>query len=104
VFAANTFNSIGQNTINPVTLQFDQLSVASTWTLDVSGYLPFGGRAREVVSVVAEGAIENAGASAVHAMPYVTTEVGPGGGDVALTWPEPVKGRVQVTARVDRPI
>ncbi len=104
VFAANTFNSIGQNTINPVTLQFDQLSVASTWTLDVSGYLPFGGRAREVVSVVAEGAIENVGASAVHAMPYVTTEVGPGGGDVALTWPEPVKGRVQVTARVDRPI
>ncbi|NNJ68366.1 MAG: right-handed parallel beta-helix repeat-containing protein [Boseongicola sp.] len=104
VFAANTFNSVGQNTINPVTLQFDQLSTASTWTLDVSGYLPFGGRAREVTSVVAEGAIENNGASAVYAMPYVTTEVGVGGGDVALTWPEPVKGRVHVTARVDRPI
>jgi len=104
VFAANTFNSIAQNTINPVTLQFDQLSTASTWTLDVSGYLPFGGRAREVTSLVAEGAIENGGADVVFAMPYVTTEVGAGGGDVSLTWPEPVKGRVQVTARVDRPI
>ena len=104
VFAANTFNGIGQNTINPVTLQFDQLSAATTWTLDVSGYLPFGGRAREVTSVVTEGAIENASSEAVFAMPYVTTESGAGNNEVALTWPEPVKGRVHVTARVDRPI
>ena len=104
VFAANTFNSIGQNTINPVSLQFDQLSTATTWSLDVSSYLPFGGRAREVTSVTTEGAIENGSANAVFAMPYVTTESGAGGGEVALTWPEPVKGRVHVTARVDRPI
>ena len=104
VFAANTFNSVAQNTINPVTLQFDQVSAATTWTLDVSGYLPFGGRAREVTSVVSEGAIETAGSSAVFAMPYITTEVGSLGNEIALTWPEPVKGRVHVTARVDRPI
>ena len=104
VFAANTFNSIGQNTINPVTLQFDQPSTASTWALDVSGYLPFGGRAREVMSVTAEGAIQNGSAETLFAMPFVSTEAGATGGEVALTWPEPVKGRVHVTARVDRPI
>ena len=104
IFAANTFNSIDQNTINPVTLQFDQLSTATTWNLDISGYLPFGGRAREVTSVVTEGAIQNGAASPVFAMPYATTEVGANGGEVALTWPEAVKGRVHVTARVDRPI
>ena len=103
-FSANTFNGIGQNTINPVTLQFDQASVATTWSLDVSAYLPFGGRAREVTSVVTEGAIENASSSAVFAMPYVGTEQGTDGGQVTLTWPEPVRGRVHVTSRVDRPI
>lgn len=103
-FSANTFNGIGQNTINPVTLQFDQASVATTWSLDVSAYLPFGGRAREVTSVVTEGAIENTSSSAVFAMPYVGTEQGTDGGQVTLTWPEPVRGRVHVTSRVDRPI
>ena len=40
----------------------------------------------------------------VFAMPYATTEVGTGKDQVSLTWPEPVKGRVHVTARVDKPV
>lgn len=103
VFDGNTFNGIGQITQNPVTLQVDQQSEAAVWTVECDGYLPFGGRAREVISVVAEGAITN-GQTNVYAAPHVTTEVGAAKTQIALNWPEPVMGRVHVTARVDKPV
>lgn len=104
VFSGNTFNGIGQNTINPVTLEFNQTGAASNWVLDVSGYLPFGGWAREVTGLVMEGAVRNAAGQTVFAMPFVTTLDGSDNNRVRLTWPEAVTGRVHVTARVDRPI
>lgn len=104
VFDGNTFNGIGQVTQNPVVLQFDQATEAVNWTVDFAGYLPFGGRAREVTSVVSEGAVTSAGGADVFAMPYATTEVGASRDQVSLTWPEAVKGRVHVTARVDKPV
>ncbi len=103
-FAGNTFNGIGQNTINPVTLEFNQATAAASWICDVSAYLPFGGWAREVSSVVTENPVTNAGGATVFAMPFVTTLDGPNRNRVRLTWPEPTRGRVHVTARVDRPI
>lgn len=104
VFAGNTFNGVTQNTINPVTLEFNQASAAVNWVLDVAAYLPFGGWSREVTAVVSEGPITNAAGEGVFAMPYVTTLDGAGKNLVRLTWPEATKGRVHVTARVDRPI
>jgi hypothetical protein len=104
VFDGNTFNGIGQVTQNPVTVAFDQASEDIDWQVDVSGWLPFGGKAREVTSLVAEGAITNASDTSVFAMPFVTTESGASQSEVTLTWPEPVKGRVHVTARVDKPV
>jgi hypothetical protein len=50
-----------QNTINPVTLEFNQATAAATWTCDVSAYLPFGGWSREVTAVVTENPVTNAG-------------------------------------------
>ncbi|NND21171.1 MAG: right-handed parallel beta-helix repeat-containing protein [Silicimonas sp.] len=104
VFDGNTFNGVGQVTQNPVTVQFDQASDAANWTVDVGGYLPFGGKAREVTSIVAEGAIENAADAAVYAMPHITPEVGAAQDQVSLAWPEAVRGRVHVTARADKPV
>ncbi len=104
VFSANSFNNVGQTAINPVTLEFNQASVSANWVLDPSQYLPFGGWSREVTGVVTEGAITNAASTPVYAMPYVTTLDGASKSLVRLTWPEPVKGRVHVTSRVDRPI
>ncbi len=104
VFDGNTFNGIGQVTQNPVTIQFDQASEAADWQIDVGGWLPFGGKAREVTSLVTEGAITNAGSATSFALPFVTTETGVDQNEVTLTWPEPVKGRVHVTARVDKPV
>ena len=103
-FSGNTFNGISQNTINPVTLEFNQATAAATWVCDVSAYLPFGGWSREVTALVAENPITTAGGAPVFAMPYVTTLDGPNNNRVRLTWPEPARGRVHVTARVDRPI
>ena len=91
-------------TQNPVTLQFDQVSGASTWTIDIAEHLPFGGKAREVESVVAEGPILDASSLPVFAMPYATTEAGSGQDQVLLTWPEPVRGRIHVTVRADKPV
>jgi hypothetical protein len=103
-FSANTFNSIGQNTINPVTLEFVQSGAASSWVLDVGGYLPFRGWAREVTGVVAEGPILSTGSQPVWSFPNVTTLEGANKNLVRLNWPQAVTGRVHVTARVDRPI
>ncbi|MGI1662510.1 glycosyl hydrolase family 28-related protein [Palleronia sp. KMU-117] len=103
-FSGNTFNGIGQNTINPVTLEFNQSGAATNWVLDVSGYLPFGGWSREVTALVIEGPLRNGSGQTVFATPYVTTLDGAGNNLVRLTWPQALSGRVHVTARVDRPI
>ena len=104
VFDGNTFNGIGQVTQNPVVVEFDQATEAVSWTVDVGPWLPFGGRAREVTSVVTEGAVTNAGGAGSFAQPYITPEVGAAKDQISLTWPEPVKGRVHVTARVDKQV
>ncbi len=57
-----------------------------------------------MVSVLAEGAITDAGGDVVFATPYATVEAGVNKDQVQLTWPEPVKGRVQITTRVDKPV
>lgn len=103
-FSGNTFNAISQNTINPVTLEFNQASPEVNWVLDVSGYLPFGGWSRECTGVVVEDAIKNGSNQDVFSMPYVTTNDGANNNFIRLTWPEAVSGRVHVTARTDRPI
>lgn len=103
-FSSNVFKNIKQNTINPVTLEFNQSVHSATWQLDVSGYLPFGGWARETTSVVTEGPVLSAVATPVFAMPYASNVDGAACNLVRLTWPEPVSGRVHVTVRTDRPI
>ena len=103
VFEGNTFNGVQQATINPVTLEFVQNTEATTWTLDPSGYLPFGGWSRNVTSVVAEGALTNAAGAAVHGAPHVTTNYGTASNLVQLKWPEACKGRVVMTTRMDNP-
>lgn len=103
VFAGNTFTGISQPTINPVTLEFVKSSNATNWTVDSSGYLPFGGWSRMVTSVVSEDPITNGSGSKVYGMPYVTTNYGGSNNLIRLSWPESCKGRVIVTSRMDNP-
>lgn len=104
IFEGNTFNGIDQICQNPVMLQFDENSATTTWVCDFGGYLPFGGWARNVVSMVPENRITNASNGTVAALPYVKVEQGAKKDLISLVWPEAVKGRMHVTARMDNPI
>ena len=99
----NTFNGVGQVTANPVVLEFVENTASKTWVLDPSAYLPFGGWARNVQAVVAEGPIVDAGGVAHGDMPYTLSQQGTGKQQVSLNWPVAVQGKVLVTVRVDNP-
>ncbi len=104
VFEANTFHGITQITANPVIVAHSQNTAADTWTVDGAAWLPFSGRARNVVSAVARGTITNAANAVQYLAHYALTEQGSNGGQVALKWPSAVKGRVDVTVRADNPL
>jgi Pectate lyase superfamily protein len=103
-FERNTFQGVTDPTSSPVTLEFQQNTNQTTWTLDVSDYLPFGGNARAVSAVVAEGEILTGAGAALTAMPNVRVNQGPQNRYVQLVWPQACRGTVHVTARVDRPL
>ncbi|RLL65007.1 glycosyl hydrolase family 28-related protein [Paenirhodobacter hankyongi] len=103
VFEANTFNGVTQMTVNPVSVQVDQASAQAVWTVAAGAYLPFGGWARNVGALVAEGPITNAAGGRINGMPYVTVEQGATKQLVTLTWQEAVKGRVHIRLRMDNP-
>ena len=56
-----------------------------------------------MTSALADGAITRVGGASVFHAPYATGQIGSAKSEVTLTWPEPVKGRVTVTARIDNP-
>lgn len=102
-FTQNSFNGVTNATQSPILIEHSQNSVSDTWVVNTAGKLPFSGRARNVVSVVAEGAITNSAGAVQWAQPYAQVEQGTDGQFAHLRWPSAVKGKVQVTLRVDNP-
>ena len=102
VVDGNTFNGVGTATQNPVVIEVEQASEQAVWTMSAAPWLPFGAAAKRVVAAIADDAVTNAAGDGVFAAPRagrsVTSDV------FTLTWPEPVKGRVQVTVRGDTPV
>lgn len=103
VFANNTFNAVSQATVNPVNFGHTQASGATVWTVDASAFLPFGGWARNVEAIVAEGMITGNAGERRSDMPFVGLEQGPTKRQVTLNWANASKGRVQVRLRMDNP-
>ncbi len=99
----NTYHQIDQWTASPAVLQFDQATAATTWVCDFSDWLPFGGEARNVTSVVPIGPLLNAADGVEFASAYGDVSEGTSGGEIHLIWPLAVKGTVNVTARMDNP-
>lgn len=104
VFSNNAFNGVTQSTASPILIEHNQNAESNTWVVNAAGYLPFGGRARNVEGIVAEGPITNSGGAAQYVMPYALTEQSTNGQSVHLKWPSAVKGRTQVTIRCDNPL
>ncbi|KAF0675294.1 glycosyl hydrolase family 28-related protein [Profundibacterium mesophilum] len=102
-FSANTFNGVSQETVNPVSLEFEQPDNAVNWTLDPGPWLPFGGWSRTVAGLVPEGVIRTSSNAAVHAFPSILPLDGPARSRVRLEWPVAVRGKVQLSVRMDRP-
>jgi hypothetical protein len=103
VIDANTFNGIDEPVWNPARARFSVGSPQAVWTLDAGPLLAFGGVARAVTGLVPDGTIRNAANQSVHAMPQIETRQGADRRSIALHWPEPVKGSVRVTLRIDSP-
>lgn len=103
LFQSNVFHGVSQICVNPVTVTHDQPTTATTWTVDASDLLPFGGKAITVVSVVPAGAPRNAGNAVVHAAPYAEAMQGAGDARISLKWPEALRGAAVVTLRSDTP-
>ena len=102
-FQGNMFNGIDTYVANPLLVTHDQASVANSWTLPAVLGLPFGGWTKSVESLVAETALTNASGQQVGEMPWVQTQVGGSNRQLRLNWAVPVRGRVSLFARMDRP-
>ncbi len=102
-FSNNVFQGVGQETVNPVTLDFDQPYCADAWLLDPSGWLPFGGVVRGVSAVVPSRPIVDAAGRVRHEVPRTLLPTGRNRNRVKLCWSRAVKGRVSVTMRCDKP-
>ncbi|MCV2867922.1 right-handed parallel beta-helix repeat-containing protein [Defluviimonas sp. WL0002] len=99
----NTFRSVDWPIANPVTVEHVQSTTATTWTIDPSARLPFGGWARNVDAIVSEGVITGNTGERRADMPYVTVEQGAAKQQVTLHWANLSKGRVHVRVRMDNP-
>ncbi|MBZ4021396.1 hypothetical protein CKO11_02825 [Rhodobacter sp. TJ_12] len=103
VFENNMFNAVNQITVNPVFVQTTAASAQAVWTVNAAAFLPFGGWARNVESLVAVGPVTNASGARVTAMPYVHIEQGANRDRVTVHWPEAAKGRINTVIRMDTP-
>lgn len=99
----NTYNGVNQSTCSPVVLRHDQNTAATTWAVNAGAFMPFGGWARTAQSLVVEGPLRGTSNEIRSAMPYVSVEQGAGKNQVHVHFPEALRGRVLVTARMDNP-
>jgi len=99
----NAYNRIDDVRETPAQAELTvaQGAESASWTLDMAGKLPFGAKARRVMSLVSDGVIRNASGTPVYAQPHVLTAQGPNGDQVQILWPEPVSGAIRATVRID---
>ncbi|KIT17671.1 glycosyl hydrolase family 28-related protein [Jannaschia aquimarina] len=100
---SNTFHGIGKQIQNPVTVPIVSSTGDTTWDIDLSDFLPFGGEARVVTAIVPEGRIKDNANATIWDMPYCAGGIGANRRSVRVNWRVPARGKVFVTARCDAP-
>lgn len=103
IFEGNSFHGIDQPTRNPHIDVHEQATVDATWVVDTQNYLPFGGRARTIDALVPLKAIRNGSNDNVFAQPFTVPEKGANDDEFYIVWPEPVKGEIRYSVRMDNP-
>ncbi|MEH7828309.1 glycosyl hydrolase family 28-related protein [Gemmobacter denitrificans] len=104
VVTGNTFHGVNDICMNPITLEHNQSSNATTWSVNGSSLHPFGGRALTVMSVQPDGPIRDSANATDFSMPYAQPQQGTNGDRLNLVWPRALRGKVQVTYRTDKPV
>lgn len=102
-FEANVFHGVEDPCQNPVILTHDQQSLSNNWIAETAPALPFGGRARYVDSITAEGAIKKSGNGTHYTMPWVAANHGGNKTQVKFDWGTAVKGKIRYQVRMDKP-
>jgi hypothetical protein len=104
VFQGNTFNGVTEEVRNPVSLTHTQSTLSRTWVIETEPWLPFGGRARAVESVLPLGRLSDAAGNAVYEAPWVEVEFGTTKTQVRVIFATECTGTVRVVARMDNPL
>ncbi|MEL6571268.1 MAG: glycosyl hydrolase family 28-related protein [Pseudomonadota bacterium] len=103
-FAANTFHSVDEPCYNPALQEITQVTAADEWQKDNAPLLPFGGRARFVDAVVADGPIRNNSNAQIFDMPFVSDNQGANQTETHFTFSTPVTGKLRYQVRMDNPL
>jgi hypothetical protein len=104
IFSANTFTSVENIAVNPVSVLHSQATAAQTWVVEGAPYMPFGGRVRNVEAVCPEGKLTDANGVAIFELPYAEPEKGAAKTQANLIFKTACKGLVRVTLRTDNPL
>jgi hypothetical protein len=103
-FVNNTFHGVDEPCYNPAPMDVTQATPSSTWQFDAAPLLPFGGQARFVDSIVADGALQNSSNGAIFEMPYTTHNLGSNKSETRFTFATAVKGSLRYQVRMDNPL
>lgn len=103
VMTGNSYTNVETPCANPLHIEHVQAGVSQSWLVETDSRLPFGGLARNVTALVAEGMITGPAGERRTDMPYVLVQKGPGGAGVSVNWEQPSKGRVMAVIRMDNP-
>ncbi|MBD3665906.1 glycosyl hydrolase family 28-related protein [Sulfitobacter aestuariivivens] len=101
VMTGNSYHNVDAQVENGADIRFTQNSNSNGWMIDCSDKLPFGGQALSVDAVVPLGPIRNGGNFAVYHAPFAQLIQGANRDQVRISWPEAVRGTVQVKVRMD---
>lgn len=101
LISGNMYNGVEKFTANPLEVRLSPSTAAETWVEDLSNELAFGGQARRVESVVAEGPARDGSGARVFDMPYLRLQQGTAKTSLSLNWSKPVTGTVALRVAMD---
>lgn len=102
VVKGNSFNNIRDAIRNPLFVEHDQNTAASTWTVDCNPNLFLEGRARKVLGVVPTSRLQGGGGATRWPAFYAEPQKGANGDQVQIFWEEAVQGDVMVTVTCEK--
>lgn len=101
-FIGNTYHNIEYGAKNPLRVDHDQNSHDDVWEVDTDNRLPFNGYAMGVEGLVTTTRPRDASNVSKYHMPYTQSQQGSGKDRVNVVWPEPMRGDVTLSIRMDR--